>query len=649
MSAQAIRLTEVDIDNALANDHLDVVFQPIFSLEDGTLTRMEAFIRWDHPGLGVLPPGAFISFFEAQGRMGELTRHVLRRAVAAYTRWRGTTGPGFSVNLAQSDLTDPAFAADVGGILGAAGMPAGLVTLECPPLPPEMSGEEGLTHLRRLAATGCPLAAEVRGRAPDFLRDADPFPFAEIKTGGSTILRFARTARGGPGLEAISDLVDLAARHEARIVAVGVEDEEAATALRRLGFGAAQGNLLAGATALDAFSAQTINAVRGTLGLEPMSQEALGEAVGRNAEPLVLRAAQPAPEAAPEGPADATALAIQRLKARKIAAKRAALRQAQEARARAEAEVDAAKQASDTARRLQERLAAEIEENESDAAPTSADAAPVALAEPETTEPEQAVAPGEPLAAEAAEAVPARAEMGEPDENRPGDPAASQPPVGIAASAPVSPAEPAATPSSAAGDSADDEDDDEAGTLLSDHLAETALGVSQRPSFADGIRLDGYASGASGAVAPDAEPAVRAGQAEAEPFSAVTEAIHRILDELPVPEAAKPALRHSAVKPLTLADLEADKSPEDALDEVVAAIPVLSEEAPAAPAAPADDLGTAQAPVRAARPRRKNLLTRRYRITHFWPRSWVRAVRRAQAARAARLAVRMDEAGLATA
>ena len=197
--------------------------------------------------------------------------------------------------------------------------------------------------------------------------------------------------------------------------------------------------------------------------------------------------------------------------------------------------------------------------------------------------------------------------------------------------------------------------------MLADHLAETALGVTRQTSFADGIRLDGYGPTKAvdgprplmGAVAPTAEPTVRAGLEAPQAFSEVTEAIHRILEELPVPEEAKPSLRHSAVKPLTLATLAADKSLEDQLDEVVATSPVIEdapvietapapaatvapEAAPAAPAAPAADAVAEAAPTRSRR--KTNLLTRRYRITHFWPRSWVRTVRRAQAARAARLA-----------
>ena len=60
MGAQAVRLSNVDIDNAIKNKDFEVLFQPIFDLSNGALARMETFIRWRHKSLGVLPPGAFI-------------------------------------------------------------------------------------------------------------------------------------------------------------------------------------------------------------------------------------------------------------------------------------------------------------------------------------------------------------------------------------------------------------------------------------------------------------------------------------------------------------------------------------------------------------------------------------------------------------
>ncbi|PQA86184.1 EAL domain-containing protein [Hyphococcus luteus] len=274
MGAQAVRLSNVDIDNALKNKDFEVLFQPIFDLGNGALARVETFVRWRHPRLGLLPPGAFISFFESQGRMSELTRYVLGTALNAYMDWRGPWPPGLSVNLALSDLSDDAFTSHFTKLLRDYDFPADLVTLECPMPPVDMPVGVAASHFQRLSKTGARLAIEVRGRTNDLLRSLDPFPFDEIKTGGSAILRFARTVRG-PGLSAIADLLDVASKSNAAITAVGVEDQASLSALRGLGFTAAQGNHLGKVGDLKEFRPQRINEVRELLGLDPLSQESL--------------------------------------------------------------------------------------------------------------------------------------------------------------------------------------------------------------------------------------------------------------------------------------------------------------------------------------------------------------------------------------
>ncbi|MDZ7628258.1 MAG: EAL domain-containing protein [Parvularculaceae bacterium] len=299
MVAQAVRLSNLDIDNALKSKDFEVLFQPIFDLGNGAFARVETFIRWRHPTLGVLPPGAFISFFETQGRMSELTRYVLSEALTAYKNWRGPFAPGFSINLALSDLSDESFPSHFSVLMRDAGFPVELVTLECPMPPVDADTNAVARQLQRLAATGARLAIEVRGRANEFLNTIDPFPFAEIKTGGAAILRFARTVRG-PGLSAISELIDLAAQKNAAITAVGVEDQASLAALKGLGFAAAQGNHLGKVGALTQFMPSDVNEVRAHLGLEPLSSEDLAALfrTGAPALPQKTKAAPPDAELA---------------------------------------------------------------------------------------------------------------------------------------------------------------------------------------------------------------------------------------------------------------------------------------------------------------------------------------------------------------
>ncbi len=294
MGAQAVRLSNIDIDQALSNRDFEVLFQPIFDLGNGALSRMETFVRWRHASLGVLPPGAFISFFESQGRMSELSRYVLDEAMTHYLKWRGNYGPGFSINLALSDLSDEVIASHLTVLLRKHDFPADAVTLECPMPPVTMDRDHALEQFETLRKTGARLAIEVRGRANEFLRNVEPFPFDEIKTGGAAILRFARTVRG-PGLSAISELLDIANDSNASITAVGVEDQASLSALRGLGFSAAQGNHLSKVGDLTDFRPVMVNHVRQLLDLDDLSSAQLSD-LFRTGKPAALRSAQPEPE-----------------------------------------------------------------------------------------------------------------------------------------------------------------------------------------------------------------------------------------------------------------------------------------------------------------------------------------------------------------
>lgn len=244
MTAQSVRLTNVDIDNALENGHLDVVFQPVVSLSDRSILRHEVFVRWDHPGLGALPPGAFISFFEAQGRIGDLTRYVLSQAVQAYDKAGKTDAGGISINLSPADVADEGLSDAIHDVLDGSALTRQDLLLECPTFAADMPVAEQLSRYEALAAIGCPLCLEIRTRTIPEILNAKDFPFAEVKTSGSHILRYARSSRGGPGLAAIADLVAFARSKKVRTVAVGIEDEAGALALKKVGFDAGQGKAL---------------------------------------------------------------------------------------------------------------------------------------------------------------------------------------------------------------------------------------------------------------------------------------------------------------------------------------------------------------------------------------------------------------------
>lgn len=248
MSAQAVRLTDIDIDNALQNAHLELAFQPVVRFSDNVIIRYEALVRWEHPGLGPLPPGAFLSFFESRGRIGELTRYVLQSSLSAARHAGLDEDVGISINLSLADMSDKSLPDTISEQLEKYDWPAERLTLECPLFSPDIALSVQAESYAALAETGCPLALEVRGRANDAMKRFDPFVFAEIKTGGPAVLRQVKLSRGGPGLNTLSELLTFARQRDVKITAVGVEDRDASTSLASLGFDLGQGNALGRAT-----------------------------------------------------------------------------------------------------------------------------------------------------------------------------------------------------------------------------------------------------------------------------------------------------------------------------------------------------------------------------------------------------------------
>ena len=87
MADTLFRLDVNDVDSAFAHNEFRLFFQPQIDLATGRMTAAEALVRWQHPKFGLLPPGLFLDFLEAAGRMPHLTAFVFREALAAASIW----------------------------------------------------------------------------------------------------------------------------------------------------------------------------------------------------------------------------------------------------------------------------------------------------------------------------------------------------------------------------------------------------------------------------------------------------------------------------------------------------------------------------------------------------------------------------------
>lgn len=241
MQHRTFRLSGADLDRAFAERRFVILYQPQVSLVTGEVVAAEAFVRWNHPTFGLMAPGLFLDFVDAEGRQNELTAYVLGEALATAKAWQ-LMGRNWrvSVNVSGADIGAPDFPEFVAASLADIDLPADRLVIEAPEAPLGSGDPRLAANLQRLRAIGCNVALDSGGALPLDAAELSPCPFTEVKIGGSAIIRFARHVQRA-SVGRISRRLAFARRNGLSAIAVGVEDEVTLEALKKIGFSAVQG------------------------------------------------------------------------------------------------------------------------------------------------------------------------------------------------------------------------------------------------------------------------------------------------------------------------------------------------------------------------------------------------------------------------
>ena len=88
-----------DLRAAMQQSQLEIHYQPVVSMQDGSVSRAEALLRWPHPESGMISPSIFIPIAEETGLIAELGNWVFYNVVEQVGRWRDELNPHFQVNM----------------------------------------------------------------------------------------------------------------------------------------------------------------------------------------------------------------------------------------------------------------------------------------------------------------------------------------------------------------------------------------------------------------------------------------------------------------------------------------------------------------------------------------------------------------------
>ncbi len=93
-----------DLRHALANNELEVYYQPIVEARSGRITKAEALLRWHHPQRGILGPGLFIPLAEEARLIEDIGTWVFRQVLDGIERCQAMYGCEIQVSINKSPL-----------------------------------------------------------------------------------------------------------------------------------------------------------------------------------------------------------------------------------------------------------------------------------------------------------------------------------------------------------------------------------------------------------------------------------------------------------------------------------------------------------------------------------------------------------------
>ncbi|WP_298458599.1 bifunctional diguanylate cyclase/phosphodiesterase [uncultured Cellulomonas sp.] len=233
-----------DLGRALADDQLEVYYQPTVALSGGSASGYEALLRWHHPTRGPVPPDVFIPLAEEGGHIVPIGAWVLRTATRQAADWSELTGVpvDVAVNLSPHQLADDDVLTLVADALATSGLPARRLTLEITEGVLVRDVDAVTERLTRLRALGVRIAIDDFGTGYSSLSYLRRLPVDTVKIDRSFV---SDLGTGGTATTLVSSIIELARSLHLDVVAEGVETEQQATILRDLRCARAQGYLYA--------------------------------------------------------------------------------------------------------------------------------------------------------------------------------------------------------------------------------------------------------------------------------------------------------------------------------------------------------------------------------------------------------------------
>jgi diguanylate cyclase (GGDEF)-like protein len=228
-----------DLRLAIDNNELTLHYQPQISVTSGKVEAVEALVRWEHPGEGMIYPDRFIGLAEKTDLIDRLTDWVIQRALTDAVGFRlHASDLRIAVNISARNLSKPGFSSKVVLALVQSGFAPERLILEVTETALMTDPLRATQSLEELGAAGVSLSIDDFGVGQTSLSYLSSLPISELKIDRSFITDMRHDESHAAIVRAI---VDLGHNLGFRVVGEGVEDVAVFHELSIIGCDIAQG------------------------------------------------------------------------------------------------------------------------------------------------------------------------------------------------------------------------------------------------------------------------------------------------------------------------------------------------------------------------------------------------------------------------
>ena len=222
---------ETALRHAVKNGEFLLEYQPKVGLRHGQVVGLEALLRWDRPGFGLVSPSEFIYSLEESGLIADVGRWVIARACEQIRDWnrRGINPVQVSVNVSERQLVRGDLEGDVLLALETYEIPAGMLELELTEAMLMTSTDRTIATLQSLRAAGVQISIGDFGTGHSSFAYLRRFPIDKLKIDRSLIRGIAHS----PDAAAVTlPIIQMGHGLDLDVIALGVETEGQLACLR---------------------------------------------------------------------------------------------------------------------------------------------------------------------------------------------------------------------------------------------------------------------------------------------------------------------------------------------------------------------------------------------------------------------------------